>query len=230
VCPIGNPIIHSTNIGFGTPPSAVLREVPPCANLAFRKPVSEANGVGNNPDAIPPVRSAKGVKGEAMPLRIIPDLREAAEHFVQSARAKDGGVFEDDEGWSRFLDDAGELAPHGGLLSVKSPHPPCEADILTGESPCDDINGTDAVSNKSGCCEFSHVVIARHLRPVFCQHPPAKWVDLTEGRGLVASPLKADRKSADAAEQIEDGERAHFTVSSACGMRARAWRMASAYS
>lgn len=139
VHPIGKSIIHSRNGGLGGPPRIVLKEVPPCLNLPLRWPVSEASGVGNNPDAIPPVRRAKGVKRQTVPFRIIPERIKCPEHCFQSARAKDGGVFDDDKSGEAFSNEAGHLSPETTFCSVEAGHSPGEADVLTGEAANDNV-------------------------------------------------------------------------------------------
>jgi hypothetical protein len=128
----GNCINHSIHSGFGIPPRTVLRLVPPCANFERRKPVSDARGVGYNPEAIPPVRRVNGVSRDTMPLRIIPERAECPEHPLQSSRTKDWTVFEDDKPWPNIGDEADNLTPKPAFFSVCAGHSTNEADLDTG--------------------------------------------------------------------------------------------------
>lgn len=205
----GNCINHSTHSGFGIPPRTVLRLVPPCANFERRKPVSEARGVGYNPEAIPPVRRVNGVSRDTVPFRIIPERAEGPEHSPQSSRAKDWAIFKDDKPWPYIGDEADNLTPKPTFGPVRSCHPPDEADILAGEPAADDING-NSICSKSSCCEFSDVMVARHLRPVFRQNAAGKILNLAKRYSLEpASALKPQRKAPDARKQIEHTQFTH---------------------
>jgi hypothetical protein len=85
VHPAGNPIMPSTHEGQGS--FAKSMDKPICFFKRTRRwmdgwdqlplsRLSDAFGVGNNPDAIPLVRGAKGGSGYTVPLRIVPERSE----------------------------------------------------------------------------------------------------------------------------------------------------------
>ena len=84
---------------------------------------ASAVGVGNDPDAVPPVGSANGGSGNTVPLRIIPERSKPPEHDVQSARAKGRDVLDERPAGARFLDDATKLEPETGALSAEPRSP-----------------------------------------------------------------------------------------------------------
>lgn len=133
-----------------------------------------------------------------MPLRIIPERSELAEHLVQSARAKDGGVFDDNEARADLFDEAKVFSPEPRLFAAKARHSSGEADVLTREASADDISGSNAVPNKSGCGELSHVVIDMHSRPMFRQNSAWKILNLAESHSLETGPFKTERESSNA--------------------------------
>jgi hypothetical protein len=199
----GKFISHSTQAGFGVPPIAVDKLVPPCGNFERRKPVSLASGVGNNPEAIPPVRRVNGVSRDTMPLRIIPERAELAEDDVQSARSKDRTILEDDKPWPYFGDEADNLAPQAALASVCSRHATGETDVLAREAATDRIRG-NSIGSKLLAGKLAHVMIEPNLWPVVAKNKPRKLLDLAERDGFEAArSLQTKREPADAAEQVK---------------------------
>lgn len=205
----GNCINHSTQTGFGIPPIAVLKLVPPCANFDRRKPVSLARGVGYNPEAIPPVRRVKGVKRDTMPLRIIPERAELAEHGFQSTRAKDRTVLKDDSPWPKIGDEADNLTPKPTLRPLRSSHSAGEADVLAGEAPADDVNGNSICAQSVGG-KVSNVMVAGNLRPVAGKDRAGVRFNLAERDRLESTrALKAQVEPADAREERKDAQLFH---------------------
>jgi hypothetical protein len=68
-------------------------------------------GVGKDPYSVPSVRGAKVGSWNTVPFRVIPDLMEAPENFVQSSRAKVTNVLDDRVVGLDFFDDPVELIP-----------------------------------------------------------------------------------------------------------------------
>src|SRR3546814_3162094 len=101
--------------------------------------------------------------------------------------------------WSKFANQTGDLRKETGTLTGKSEAASRDADVLAGEAARDDINVGNSIGSKSICCEFSNVMIARHLRPMFLEYTAGKFLDLAERDGFKsASPLKTQREAADA--------------------------------
>ena len=173
----------------------MLKLVPPCANFERRKPVSVASGVGNNPDAIPPVRRVNGVKRDTVPLRIIPDLAELAEHLLQSARSKDRTIFNDDKPWPKIGDEAQHLVPKAAFLACNSGHSADKANVLAWEAACDDING-NSIGSKSFTGEGANIVITGDFWPVLGEDAAGEVFDFAEcGCFKAACSFEAKAKS-----------------------------------
>lgn len=64
-------------------PPGILAFIARCASGVF--PSSCATGVGNKPDAIPPVRGANGASWNAVPLRVIPERGQVPENSSHSS-------------------------------------------------------------------------------------------------------------------------------------------------
>nr|WP_052757334.1 hypothetical protein [Sphingobium chungbukense] len=214
VHPIGNPISHSCRHGFVREGiyvprrSAALRELlPPALDMPLLR------GVGNisrDPNSISDMGGAKVASLNAVPARIIPErgqvTENAGEPLSTGSRKEFWHVFHDRKCGSNFANKTGELAPKAGALAINSRSLSSFRQVLAGEASADDIDG-NSVSGQSVGCEFSNVMIARHLRPVFRQHAAGKFFDLAKGDRLeTASALKAKAETADAAEQVEDAQ------------------------
>jgi hypothetical protein len=147
------------------------------------------------------VRRVNGVSRDTVPLRIIPDRAELAEHLLQSARAKDRTILNEDKPWPKIGDEAEHLTPKATFGSVRSSHSPGEADVLAGEAANDDING-NSVCAQSFSGETQDIFIVGCLRPMLSQHAPAERVDLAERDSLEpASALQAEVESADSCKK-----------------------------
>src|SRR3546814_20781651 len=79
--------------------------------------------------------------------------------------------------WSKFANQTGDLRKETGTLTGKSEAASRDADVLAGEAARDDINVGNSIGSKSLCCEFSNVMIARHLRPMFLEYTAGKLLD-----------------------------------------------------
>lgn len=86
-----------------------------------------------------------------MPFRVIADRNEAPQHGIQSAMAKVGDVFDDDEFRSEFVDEAKAIKPQVGLFAVDAGFIPGGADVCAGESGGNNIGESDAVIDESLC-------------------------------------------------------------------------------
>ena len=176
----------------------------PAAEPSFQ---SRAVGVGHDPDAIPPVRCANGGSGYAMPLRIIPERREAPEHRFQSARSKGTDVFGDDVARAEFADEPVELKPETRARPFEARAFTGEADVLAGEAAANDVDWSNAVLFKSCCIECPHVVIDWNVAPVFAKNRLGVGFSLAKSGGFDARPLETQREPADAREQVKASHR-----------------------
>jgi hypothetical protein len=84
----------------GRPPERIAR--------AF---VLLASGVGNNPDAIPPVRGANGESRDAVPPSIIPERGQVSENSSETPRQESWHVLHDDDAGSKLANEPGIVGP-----------------------------------------------------------------------------------------------------------------------
>jgi hypothetical protein len=72
---------------------------------------SFANGVAQEPDAVPLVGSADVVRSHNSPARIIPHFGKVTENHGKSSLNKQWAVFHEDKARSNFTDNARHLGP-----------------------------------------------------------------------------------------------------------------------
>lgn len=249
VCSVGNPISHSTHLGFSAPETsettcesisclpiknrrftagedrfplsrlsdaegvgqnrtAVCKSIPPCP--CSPAPFADCRrGVGHNPDSVAAVTGTNVGSWYAVPLRIIPERGQISENVSKPSTKQCCDVFHDDVSGCQLANQAGDFRPKPAALTGK----PCtlsgRADILAGEPSADRVNG-NSIGSKSLRCEFAHVAIAGDVWPVLCEDTTGELLNFAERHGLeTARPLKAQRETADAAEQVEDAQLAH---------------------
>jgi hypothetical protein len=225
VQPGWNPINHSLHEGFGTPPSQrsrvtdlLVSKFSASIDVHFRRMWSEEVGVGtecvarpvsNDPDAVTTVRRANVGRRDTMPFRIEPERMEISKDGVQSASAKLGAVFDDNDPRCDLVDKPCELAPKSAARIFESSTLAGDADTLAGKAPADCVNG-NSIGSKSLCGKLSNVMVTGHLGPVFREDAAGKLFDLAERDGLEpARPLQAEREPAYTAEQVEKLEGLH---------------------
>lgn len=99
----------SSACGVGHIRAAIPSGIPPCAYLVEWSPVvgvgqypSEFGPTGSDdPDPVTEVRGTNGRRGNALPLRVIPELGQVSEYGVHSASHKEAwDVFHEDEAGS----------------------------------------------------------------------------------------------------------------------------------
>jgi hypothetical protein len=110
------------------------------ALAVFGATASKLVGVAHDPDSVPLVRCANGSSGYAMPFRIVPERREAAEDFVQSSSAKGCNILNDDVLRSRFFNEPVEFVPKTGSFARKAGSESGNADVLARESSAYNVN------------------------------------------------------------------------------------------
>lgn len=165
-----------------------------------------ASGVGNNPDAVASVRGANGGSWYAMPLSIIPERGQGSENLCKPSTKQSCDVLQDNEAWSQFANQAGDLKEKTGARTIKAGSPSCVADVLAREPAADDVNG-NSIGSKPLCGEGSDVIVTGDLGPMLRQHTAGEGFDFAEGDRLEsARPLKAEGEAANTAEKVEDAE------------------------
>lgn len=148
-----------------------------------------------------------------MPLRVIPDLIKAPENRVQSARSKEGDVFNDDPRRPGFRDDAEHVEPEAGVLPFEASPSAGDADVGTGKPATHDIRERNTACLKGSASELSNVTEQRNVGPMLSENPSGEVVVLTEGDGAESTcSFKPETETADAAEKIDNIEHLSFLL------------------
>lgn len=234
VCPIGNPISHSVRTGlihpstrYGTQRGSHLRSNPilhPLGRVSprdFRCMVSIENGVnpllllgvGHKPYPVAQVWSTDSGRWNAIPLRVIPDLGQVPENSTEpspgsfaGASKKTSDVLHKEETGSYFANEPNDFGPEPGTRAFKPGTTTSDGKVLAREASGNDIN-IDSIVDKPLCCQGANVVVDRRVGPVARKDAARIFFDLAERDGLEpARPLKAERKTANAREQVEQLE------------------------
>ena len=158
------------------------------ANLIKAAPVmlaalSDAIGVGNKPCPVAAVRGTNGERWNAIPLRIVPDRGQRSENEADPSIQQLWAVFQSDIFGSYLANEAEEFPPQSASLAIESKAGTARRKVLAGKASTDDIDG-NSIGSKPLCGEFSNIMVARHLWPVFRQHAAGEFLNLAERYGL----------------------------------------------
>lgn len=125
-------------IGNRGPPPFSMLAVERCPFPSLASGVGSASG--ENPHAVPLVRSADVGRAEHTPLRIEPHAGKVFENDVEPSRSEMRAVFDEDKFRRNLRDDSRELAPEPRLLAGESTAITSARDVLTRESTADDVD------------------------------------------------------------------------------------------
>ena len=227
----GNPMSHSTHVGFSAPPAAagrhgvfLLKSAGPTVRKSravgvghivnarnisvrfipeLRKPL-HARGVGSNePNPLAPM-GCSGMESTHHDRPVgVAERFQVREHPVSRKASDARNVLSDNPSRSAFADEPGELRPQVALV--------CGAATLAGETEglareaaADEVWGWDAVAAKRGSVKASHVRIYRRIRPMLAEHGDGIRFALAERDGAHPDAFEAEGKTTDAAEEVED--------------------------
>lgn len=238
VCPIGNPISHSLRTGlihpstrYGTHLGSHFRSKPilrPLGRVSprdFRCIVSIENGakpllllgVGHKPNPVAQVWSTDSGRRYAVPFRVIPDLGQVSENSTEpssgsfaGASKKTSDVLHKEEPGLYLANETNHFGPESASRTFKPGTTTSDGKVLAREATGNDID-CDSIGSEPSCSEGSHIVIDRHLGPVFRKDAAREFLNLAERDGLEpARALQAKAEATDAAEQIEKLELRHL--------------------
>jgi len=134
-----------------------------------------------------------------MPFRIVPERSERPEYLIQSARAKGADIFDEDVARFERFNCFGVFKPEAAAFPCESCPFPGEANILTGKSAAQEINGLD------GCpVNGSDVSVARDIGPVFGEHSSTVGVDFNLPRDVKTGSFKAKIESSYSCKKAPD--------------------------
>jgi hypothetical protein len=204
---VGNPISHSTHVGFsapveraGAPLGHILR---PTTVSRFGKRASfhtdsgvivaaialQLRGVGHDKDAVTAVRGADGGSRYAVPLRVIPARGQVGDDISESGRKEPWDVLQQDDSWSKYANESPDIGPQPPLI-ILGESAPCVADWLAWESCGDDIGTLNVVGQVCG------VVVDGDTGPMGGKDSLAVGLALAEPRGAeVAGAFKSKVES-----------------------------------
>jgi hypothetical protein len=222
---VGKPISHSSHAGFGRPrnmsssrvcdfwPFSLIKylpvQVPDC-----RGELPVLHGVGHNPYSIAEMWGASVGSWNAVPLRVIPERGQIGEDDIEAPNKESWRVFQDDEQRSKFANQTGDFGPKARASSSDALAPTGQANVLTGETGCNDVDTSAAGAGKG-----ADIVITGNIGPVLGEDFARERFDFAEGDGLeTACSFKAKAKPSDAREKIEDAKLGHAAspVARAC--------------
>lgn len=186
-------------------PPGIRRFIAMCA--AGVLPSSFATGVGNDPDAVPPVRGAKGACRKAVPLRVIPERGQVPENNPESSRKESCDVLHNDVAGSKFANDSGVLRPKTRPGAGEPCTLPGEGEILAGEPAADDIDGGEVVG-----ADVAHVGVPFGVGEVVGEDGSAEGVELDLPCGSHPGPLEPEVEAADAREEGADTQHRSWSM------------------
>ena len=164
--------------------------------------------MGDDEDPVPPVRGADGLRWDAVPLRIEPALGQLSENGTEPppsvSRKESWNVLQEHEARSNQANDSHELEEEAGSAGVDAGLLAGDAEVLTGESPADEVDGSDVRFGKALLRDLGYVAEVQNAGPVLRQHPARVGINLRLPDDGHARSLKAEVEPADPAEQAED--------------------------
>jgi hypothetical protein len=216
---VGNPIIHSTNCGWGQLGCPNLLR---SSTLKLSKRIksecqasaSDFVGVGNNPDTGSSVWRSQPTRRNVEPFRIIPDAGHVSEKGAKPISPLSNkqvcDVFQDDETGSKVASKSNNLSVETAAFAVDASLTPACRKVLAREPPADDIDG-NSICIKSLCGKLTHVAVAGDVRPVLGEDFARERFDFAEGDGFKsACSFKAKAKPSDAREKVKDTQLFHL--------------------
>jgi hypothetical protein len=112
--------------------------------------LSDACGVGSNPQAFAVVRRANVGSSQHTPSRIEPERGHVTEDASKSASNESWGVLHEDVARSNLANDASELGPEAGAFSVDTCALAGDADVLAGKAARNHVNNSSPRSSVKG--------------------------------------------------------------------------------
>jgi hypothetical protein len=106
-------------------------------------------------------------------------------------------ILSNDPSGSCLRDNAEHLRPEIAVISL-AVLLPGDAERLTGEP-----SSEKGCSEVFGSVEFADIIVDRHLRPVFFEHPLREWLSLTEANRFETRPSGGEREPANPRKEIE---------------------------
>src|SRR6201993_2628277 len=221
VHPSGNPMSHSTHVGFSDPRMPRLAK----QSCKFQRPsfsyrwawplllwLSRACGVGHDPDAVSPMRGTNGARRYAMPFRVIPDLGQASENAAHSPPKQRCHVLHNRVGWSNHANGSNHSPPEPRAGAGKSGAQAGVGDVLAGEPTSNDIS-LSLIELRN-----ENVIATPDAGPMLSEDGARKRFDLTERDGLEAArAFQPEAETANAGKEVEHGQ--HHHANSLCPSR-----------
>jgi hypothetical protein len=156
-------------------------------------------GVAHNPASVSSVRGINAASwNNKRPCGVTLSL-QVRKHIVEAHADVPSNVFSNDPSGPEFSHDPTKFWPEVAVILLAFSLPGCGKG-LAWVSSANNVNCADLLP-----CEFSNIMVNRHLRPVFAQNLARGFFDFAEGDGLEAAcALQAKAESAYAAKQVKD--------------------------
>jgi hypothetical protein len=158
-----------------------------------------ASGVGNDPEAVAPVRGADGGSRNAVPLRVIPARGQVGEHSTESPRKERWNVLHEDVPGSKLANDSSELGPKTRALAVEACAESGEREVLARKPATDEVDGGEV-----GGADGADVGMSNSVRESRCKHGPSVRVLLDLPARREPRAFEAEVESSDPGKERAD--------------------------
>jgi hypothetical protein len=159
---------------------------------------SLAHGVGHDEDSLSSMRGTHVACAKSRPLRIVPELGKVSENSACSPSKESCDIFNDHVLRSKLANDSSKLEPQSAPRALEPGAFAGHADILTGESAADEIDGSESCRAGAGDIDDGSIGVG----PVLREDASRKIVDLDLPDDVTQSgPFEAELESAHAGEE-----------------------------
>lgn len=132
--------------------------------------------------------------------RGVAETFQVREHIVECQRDETSNVFTNDPSRSRECNNAAHFRPEVAVVFLRSLLSG-DGEGLAGEAATDEIDSSKPT--QSVCVNGVNVIEAGDIGPVLAEDCAAVFVTFAESNGAHPGSLEPERKSADAAEEVE---------------------------
>src|SRR5690606_2353162 len=179
---------------------------------------SEAVGVGHDEDPFPFVRGADARSWNKERPAGVTFTFQVRKYIVEAQRDMPSNILSNDPSGPQLPNKSKHFRPEVTVIRLASSLPGC-GERLARVSSANKVNCSiihHPIPLQSLPCQFPHVLVYRHPRPVAGQHPAAVGFNLAEGRRLDPGPF---RRQSDAAYSREEVKCPHAPASSSIRSR-----------
>ena len=180
------------------------RGLPSIADRPLRFDVLIVGHVPDDPASVSAMRSGDAASWQNDRLDGVTLVFQVSAYSVERQTDDSVNIFTNDPARPDLSNDAEHFRPQVPFVLLR--------ELLSGraERLARKAADEDVDASTSGpfanmlACESPNVIVDRNLRKVLCQHAATELVDLAKSGNVASGPRRAERKAADAGEQVED--------------------------